>query len=146
MRIDANTTPLWTCPSCGHRFVSRNMWHACSQHKLDEHFKGKDARVHELFNAWLAFLKQFGEVIIIPQKARVIFHARTRFAGAVVRKTWIECGFWLKRPIRDERFQRVEKVTARDYVHYFRLTDESQLDSTLKEYLREAYEVGWQKK
>lgn len=147
MRIDASTTtPLWTCPCCGHRFVTRNTWHSCSQHKLDEHFKGKDTRVRDLFDAWLEFVKQFGEVSVIPQKTRITFHARVRFAGAVIRKSWVECGFWLKRLVNDERFQRVEKVTARDYVYYFRLTDESQLDSTLRQYLREAYELGCQKR
>ncbi len=143
---DNNTTPLWTCPRCGHRFVRRNTWHSCSQHKLDGHFKGRDARVRELFDAWLSFVSQFGEVTVIPQKTRISFQVRARFAGAVIRKNWVECGFWLKRPIKDERFDRVERVTARDYVHYFRLTDPAQLDSTMKEYLHEAYEVGCRQK
>ncbi len=33
--------PLWTCPRCGHQFVTPNMWHSCSRHALDDHFKGK---------------------------------------------------------------------------------------------------------
>jgi hypothetical protein len=122
----------------------RNMWHSCSQHNLEEHFKGKPARVRELFNVWLDFVKQFGEVTVIPQKTRISFQVRVRFAGAVIRKNWVECGFWLKRQIKDERFTRVEKITARDYVYTFRLTDESQLDKTMKKYLREAYKVGCQ--
>jgi hypothetical protein len=143
-RSDA-TTPLWTCPHCGHRFVTRNSWHSCSQHELDEHFAGKPAHVRDLFEAWLKFVKQFGEVTVIPQKTRISFQVRVRFAGAVIRKNWVECGFWLKRHVKDERFQRVEKVGPRDYIYYFRLTDESQLDKTMKGYLREAYQVGCQK-
>src|SRR3989304_4853129 len=138
------TMPLWTCPRCGHRFVTANMWHSCTQVKLESHFKGKPARTRELFAAWLAFVKQFGGGPVIPQKTRISFQVRVRFADAVVRKNWIECGFWLKRQVKDARFQRVEKITARDYVYYFRLTDESQLDRKMKEYVREAYQVGCQ--
>jgi hypothetical protein len=140
------TTPLWTCPRCGHRFVTRNMWHSCSQHELDEHFEGKPGRTRELFDAWFHFVSQFGAVTVIPQKTRISFQVRVRFAGAVIRKNWVECGFWLKRLVKDERFQRVEKITARDYIYYFRLTDESQLDKKMKEYLREAYAAGCQTK
>lgn len=27
--------PLWTCPSCGARFVTRNMWHSCGEFTPD---------------------------------------------------------------------------------------------------------------
>ena len=30
--------PLWTCPSCGHQFVTANIWHSCTKHTLDEAF------------------------------------------------------------------------------------------------------------
>ncbi|MBI5842805.1 MAG: hypothetical protein HZB19_22155 [Chloroflexi bacterium] len=146
MRFADATTPLWTCPHCGHRFVTSNSWHSCSKHKLEDHFKDKPARVRKLFDAWSDFVLQFGEVTVIPQKTRISFQVRVRFAGAVIRKNWVECAFWLKRQVKDERFHRVEKITARDYIYYFRLTDESQLDKTMKEYLREAYQVGCQVK
>jgi len=146
MRFADATLPLWTCPNCGHRFVTRNMWHSCSQHSLDEHFKRKSAQIRKLFDAWLNFVKQFGEVTVIPQKTRISFQVRVRFAGAVIRKNWVECTFWLKRQVKDERFSRVEKITARDYIYSFRLIDEKQLDATLQKYLREAYQVGCQEK
>ena len=34
--------PLWTYPKCGYRFVTRNMWHSCSNYSRDDHFKDKD--------------------------------------------------------------------------------------------------------
>ncbi|HEY6056584.1 MAG TPA: hypothetical protein VIV06_01055, partial [Candidatus Limnocylindrales bacterium] len=37
--------PLWICPRCGHRFVSANIWHSCSQHSVDEHFAIAEPRV-----------------------------------------------------------------------------------------------------
>ena len=32
--------PLWTCPKCRHKFVTRNMWHSCGRFRVTDHFKG----------------------------------------------------------------------------------------------------------
>lgn len=99
------TKPLWTCPRYGNRFVTPNMWHSCNQVALQAHFAGKTARQRELFNAWLAFVqKHGGPVTVIPQKTRISFQARVRFAGALIRRNWIECRLWLKRRVEDPVF------------------------------------------
>ncbi len=143
---NAQTKPLWTCPRCGHRFVSPNMAHSCLQVELATHFAGKDKRIRKLFDAWLAFVRKFGgPVTVNSQKSQITFQARIRFAGATVRKQWVECGFWLKRPVTDTRFHKVEKIPPRNYIYYFKLTDPAQLDERMQQYIKEAYEVGNQK-
>lgn len=119
------------------------MWHSCSSYTLDHHFDGKDPRLRELFDAWLAFVEQFGKVAVIPQKTRISFQDRVRFAGAIVAKRSIDCGFWLKRPLNSPRFKQ-EHIPPRDWVYRFRLEDESQLDEELREIVREAWSVGRQ--
>ena len=37
-----NLPPLWVCPNCGARLVSRNLWHSCVQLTLDELFATSD--------------------------------------------------------------------------------------------------------
>ena len=32
--------PLWRCGKCGHRFVTKNLWHSCGRYRLADHFKG----------------------------------------------------------------------------------------------------------
>lgn len=27
--------PLWRCPKCGHRFVTKNMWHSCGRYRIE---------------------------------------------------------------------------------------------------------------
>lgn len=81
---------------------------------------------------------------VIPQKTRIAFMVRVRFAGVVVRRGWIECAFWLKRRVDDPRFHRVETYTAHDFGYFTRLKDESQLDDTLRKWIREAYAIGCQ--
>lgn len=97
--------------------------------------------MRELFDAWLEFASQFGEADVIPKKTRIHIQARARFAGAVIGEDCVECRLWLKRFVRDARFQRVEKANGH-YIYYFRLTDETQLDAKMKEYVREAFQAG----
>lgn len=89
--------PLWTCPRCGHRFVTRNMWHSCTRYRIADHFKGKDPVVRHLYKQYVGIVRGFGSVTVFAQKTRIVFQARVRFAGAVVRKHWLEGGLWLKR-------------------------------------------------
>jgi hypothetical protein len=137
--------PLWRCPRCGHRFVTRNAWHSCSNHTLAEHFRGCAPSLRPLFDRYLAFLRSLGPVTVIPQATRITFQARVRFAGAVVRRDWIEGGLWLKRRVDDDRFTRAEHISGDDWVYRFRLERLSDLDAAVKRYLREAYEVGRQR-
>ena len=137
--------PLWTCPKCGHKFVTPNMWHSCSRYPLSHHFKGKDPIVRRLFDRYLVMVKSFGPVTVIPQKTGIAFQVRVRFAGAYARKNWLDCGLWLKRRVDHPLFYRIESVTPRDHIHRFRLARIEDLrNQSLKGFLREAYAVGCQ--
>jgi AcrR family transcriptional regulator len=118
------------------------MWHSCSNHTLAEHFRGRAPALRRLFDEYLAYLRSLGPVTVIPQKTRISLQGRVRFASAVVRKGWIECGLWLKRHVDDPRFARVERYTPVDWVYRFRLRQPADLDEGLKAYLRESYAVG----
>lgn len=136
--------PLWTCPKCGHKFVTRNMWHSCSRYPLSYHFKGKNPIVRKLFDRYLALVESFGPVTVIPQKTGIAFQMRVRFAGAYVRKSRLDCGLWLKRRA-EHLFYRIETIPPRDYIHRFRVTSLADLrNKDLRAFLREAYAVGCQ--
>lgn len=136
--------PLWRCPRCGHRFVTANMWHSCTNHSLAEHFRNKDAGLRKLFDRYLAAVRRFGPVTVIPQKSRITFQGRVRFAGAVIRSKWVEGGVWLTRRDPHPRFFRVEKPVPGCYIHRFRLTTAKDIDAHLRQVLRESYAVGQQ--
>jgi hypothetical protein len=144
MTARADHRPLWTCPDCGHRFVTPRLWHSCRRYRLSDHFKGKDPIVRELFNHFRSAVRKIGPVTIYAQKTRIVFQVRSRFAGCMPRVHWLDCGFWLKRRARHHRVRRIETIEGRDYIHYFRLTRPEELDSRLLELLREAYSVGAQ--
>jgi hypothetical protein len=133
---------LWTCPKCGHRFVSANMWHSCSRHQIADHFVGKDPLVRGLFDRFRAMIQKCGPVTVYAQKTRIVFQTRSRFAGALPRKHWLDCGLWLKRRVEHPRFRRIESPTPRDHIHHFRVTKLKDLDRDVAALIREAYAVG----
>lgn len=137
--------PLWACPRCGHRFVTKRLWHSCSHYPLAHHFANKPPGLRTLFHRYLAVIRAFGPVTVIPQKTRIVFQVRVRFAGAVVRLRGLECHLWLKRRASHPLIRRVEALLDRDFIHTFRLTDASQLDLALVALLRESYDVGCQR-
>ena len=50
--MTARKRPLWTCPRCGHRFVTRNMYHSCVRVRITDHFRGKDPLVRQLYQSF----------------------------------------------------------------------------------------------
>jgi hypothetical protein len=137
--------PLWTCPDCGHQFVTRNIWHSCANFPLEKHFEGTGPEVIALYHHYLALVKQFGPVTVEPKKTGISFLVRVRFAGAVLRKKWLEPRLWLKRPVEHPCLRRIEKVSPRDYIHYFRIDSADAMDEDFVRFLSEAYAIGTQK-
>jgi hypothetical protein len=136
--------PLWKCPKCGHRFVTRNLWHSCVRVSLASHFRGKDPIVRELFDRFRALVRRCGPATVYAQKTRIVFMTRARFAGAKAGKRFLDVGFWLKRRAESPRVRRVEHLPPHDYIHHVRLVRPSDVDSELASLLREAYAVGRQ--
>ena len=79
-----------------------------------------------------------------PKKTGISFLVRVRFAGAVLRKKWLEARLWLKHPVTHPSLRRVEKVGARDFMHYFRIETATAMDEIFIGFLPEAYAVGIQ--
>jgi hypothetical protein len=136
--------PLWECPACGQRFVSRNASHSCGHHTIDEHFQGKSPGVRALFDALLDAARERGPVHAYAQKTRIVFQTRARFVAVSPRRRHLAGHLWLKRPRPHRRVYRIEPLLDRDFVHHFRLTSTADLDESFRDLLREAYDVGSQ--
>ncbi len=136
--------PLWRCPRCGHRYVTRNLWHSCARYRVADHFRGKDPQVRRLFDRFRDLVRACGRVHMYAQRTRIVFQARARFAGAVPRKRWLDCGLWLKRRVESRRFRRIEAIPPGSFIHHFRVTKPEELDEVIVALVREAYAVGKQ--
>ena len=138
--------PLWTCPRCGAKFVSASMWHSCGRWKLDALFATSDPHVFELFQKFRRMVRACGRSTMIPQKTRVVFTVRMRFAGAMVRKSHLRIGLVLERPLPpDPRLVDTLVASPRCYAHSFKIERADQLDGSMAALIREAYDSGTQK-
>jgi hypothetical protein len=136
--------PLWTCPKCRHRFVTRNLSHSCVNVPLADHFVGKDPGVRRTFNAWRQLAKDCGPVTIYAQKSRIVFMVRVRFAGAMTHRTWLEGTLWLKRRVSHPRMHRLMDYGNLGFGLHLKLTSPDDIDSSLAKLMREAYRIGRQ--
>ncbi|MCO4275254.1 YdeI/OmpD-associated family protein [Pseudarthrobacter sp. HLT3-5] len=135
---------LWTCPSCGRQFVTRNMNHSCSQHTLDEPFRDRPESIHRLFEVVCRTVEAIGPVTLVPYRDRVAFMVRVRFAGVKPANKWLDVEFWLTRRVESPRFRRVEMLSPYTHLYTVRVTEPSDVAGELAAWLREAYALGCQ--
>jgi hypothetical protein len=136
--------PLWKCPLCGHRFVTRNLSHSCVRVSLATHFRGKPAERKRTFDRWVRAARDCGPVTVYAQKTRIVIMARVRFAGAAVRVADIDARLWLRRRVTHLLLDTVEDFGRLGYVHHFRLASADDIDTELEKLMCEAYRVGTQ--
>jgi hypothetical protein len=137
---------LWTCPKCGHKFVTKNIWHSCGNHDFDHHFKGKEPLVYEIFLKYRAMVESLGQVACYSQKTRIVFQDRMRFGGCQTRKNYLQCALLLTKEYPDnDKIIKIEKFGNKSYGHYFKIEQLSDLDSDFMKLIEEAYQVGQQK-
>jgi hypothetical protein len=142
--MSAEETPLWTCPRCGHQFVSRNLSHSCGRYEIDDHFTGKDVQLRQAFDRLVEIAEKCGPVTFYAQKTRLVLMVRVRFANIVVRKHSLDLGLWLTRRIEHPRLHRTDVFGPATFVHLFRLSGPVDIDPELEELICEAYKTGRQ--
>lgn len=136
--------PLWECPKCAQRFVTRNMSHSCGRYSIDGHFENKAPHIRGLFEELVRAARACGPVHVYAQKTRIVFQTRGRFVAVTPRKHHLGGHIWLKRPRSHPRIHRIDPLLDRDFVHNFRLTRAEDIDEDFRELIREAYLVGKQ--
>ena len=142
--FDQAVKPLWTCPKCGHQFVTANLWHSCGRYELEAHFIGRDPNVRHTFDRLVELAQACGPVTIYPQKTRIVFMVRVRFGGVTTARRWLNLALWLTRRVEHPRLRKVEVYGPTTYGHQFRLANPEEIDGDLEALLREAYAVGRQ--
>jgi hypothetical protein len=125
--------------------VTRNLWHSCDNYTLEHHFADKPAFVRELFDRYVEALRRFGPFKIEPQKTRIVFQVRVRFAGGHPLKSGFRGAFWLTRPSPGRPVDRIERITERCFVHSFLLRRPEDLSTSLIARLGRAYRIGCQR-
>jgi hypothetical protein len=122
------------------------MWHSCGRYRLADLFARSEPHVFATFQKFRRLVRSCGPVTMIPQKTRVVFMVRMRFAGATVRKTNLRIGLILERKLPpDPHIEKIERFSPFCHGHYFRIDREDQLDEAMLGWIREAHDCGTQK-
>jgi hypothetical protein len=137
---------MWTCPKCDALLVQKNLSHSCVRRTVEDFLEGKPERGVELYRYFLGEYEKIGPIIQHAVKTRIAFMVQVRFSGVrKIGKEYIEGAFWLKEKIPSEKFHKIEFLSGSDYIHYFRIRDETDIDDEFRKYMRMAYEIGERK-
>lgn len=134
--------PLWTCPKCGHPFVTKNMSHSCARHELDDVFRGKPELVRALFERFRALVDERGPTTMIVYRDGLAFMQRVRFARVVPKRDHIELAFWFTERDPSPRFTRIETFTTNAHVHRVRIHALDELDAAVRRWIDRSYHIG----
>jgi hypothetical protein len=132
---------LWSCPQCGARLVSRNLWHSCGQFTLEALFADAAPGVLELAREYVTMLHALGDVQVIAQKTRLVCVARVRFAGLSPRKRGFLATFALHRWLDSPRVVKRVDYGPGWRGHYVMVQVRADLDDGLRGWLQEAHDV-----
>jgi hypothetical protein len=135
-------TPLWTCPKCGVKLLTRNLAHSCGRATLGDWRRRMGPRGRALFDGFARLIGRCGRYDISPAKTRITFLARVRFAGVTaVSEAGMTCSFAMPYPLGSRRFVKVEEVAPGWWVHRLRVDDPRQFDAELQRWLRVSYRL-----
>jgi len=137
--------PLWICPKCGARLITKNLWHSCGRFTLEALFARSDPSVVNLARRFVDILRTLGDVQILPQKTRLVCVARVRFAGLTPRKDHFVASFALHRWLKSPRVIRKEDYGPTWRVHFVPIRSVDDLNDELIAWLQESHDlVGMQ--
>jgi hypothetical protein len=137
----ATRRPVWICPNCGARLISKNLWHSCGNFTIEDLFAGARPGIVELARKYISLLQSLGDVQVIPQKTRLVCVARVRFAGLYPRKTGFRVGFALRRWLHHPRIVKTADYGPRWRGHFVDIRSESDLDIELRAWLQESHDT-----
>ena len=133
--------PLWHCPKCGARLITRNLWHSCGRFTLEALFSTSPPNVLKAARKYVAVLESLGDVQILPQKTRLVAVARVRFAGLYPRKDDFMAAFALHRWLASRRIVKTVDYGPRWRSHYVRMASNADVDDELRSWLQESHDV-----
>jgi len=120
--------PLWTCPRCGHAFVTANLWHSCTRIDPGTVLARTTPEARAAFERYVQLIERCGPVTVIAQRTRIVVMARVRFAGATVLRDRVRLNLALGRRVDDPRFTRVEGYGPRWIAHRFEARTAADVD------------------
>lgn len=137
------TRPLWQCPKCGKRFVTRNMWHGCDPYTVEQFLEGKGSRARALFHHFTEMMESIGPYVMSPNRTTgIAFMVRVRFGGVrTLSDRGMTIAFALPYEVHHPRIHKIEVYTSGWFGHIMRITAPEEMDDQVREWLRASYHL-----
>ena len=126
-RAEPGRSPLWVCPECGARLVSRNLWHSRVSSTLDALFEGAADPVRGAARRYVAVLRELRDVQVIAQKSRLVCVAPASGSPACI-------------PGRGRSWRRAD-YGPRWRGHFVRIRSSVDVDDELRAWLQESHDT-----
>jgi hypothetical protein len=134
--------PLWSCPRCGLKFISKNLWHSCGQATLADWKRKMGPHAQRLYRRFEQLISRCGPFHVSPAKTRIAFLGRVRFAGITrLSEDGMTCAFALPFPLRSGRFVSVREVVPGWWSHQLHVSRPAELNAQVQSWLRRSYRL-----
>ena len=131
--------PLWRCPKCGKKFVTKNLSHSCRTYHLGPLFARRDPTVFRIYRKFERMVKACGPVIIEPRSNEIVFLVRVRTIAFTPFKSSAQLRLAFARPRKNRRFIKTLSYYRRFHAHWIEIRDHSELDGQVQAWVQEAY-------
>jgi hypothetical protein len=108
---------------------------------LEEHFRGRDPELRDLFDELVRRLKKLGPVGVDPVKTSINLTARHHFGAVTVRGNFLRLEFVSDKRIADGRIVHVERLGPEKFAHSVVLESVGDLDEVVMTWLAAAYRL-----
>jgi len=109
---------------------------------LDEHFRGRDPELQEIFDELVRRLRTLGPVKIDPVKTSINLAARHEFGAVTVRGNFFRLEFLAETRIADGRIVHIERQGPGKFAHSVVIESLADLDVVVMGWLAAAYRFG----
>ena len=109
---------------------------------LSQHFDGKEPVVKSIYDRLIKESRKFGKVVEEPKKTSIHLVNKSAFAGVATRKSALILNIKSAAPIKDARIKKSEKLSASRFHQEVKLVSPEEVDSTLINWLRDAYALS----
>ena len=132
---------MWRCPECGSEFTQAHQWHSCLKKSLVAHFNSRPEEFLLIFHRIISTLEPLGQFVVRSVPSAIIFKRKVSFAAIKLQKKAIAFEWLTDRLIDDDpRIVKILHVSKRKWSHVVKLKEPWEFDTTVKSYLREAYQ------
>ena len=131
---------MWTCPKCKRDFFRINQSHSCVVYPIENHFKGKDKIVKQLFDDLVKRIEnEIGPIKIESLPCCIHLVSNYTFGAVWALKDKIRIDFRIDSKIDAPRIYKQEKMSVNRYLYYLDIVDRNDIDKKLIGWIKKAY-------